>query len=498
MAEFAKALNELGYELVSTGGTAKLLSDGGLPVTLVEEVTGFPECLDGRVKTLDPHIFAGLLAIRGNAAHEKTLVDFNIKPFDIVAVNLYPFVETISKPGTELAEAIENIDIGGPSMIRAAAKNYKSVAVVTDPAQYDELIEKIKTGGNDEAYRLTLATKAFGHTAAYDAHISGYLNNVVGDEYPQSLTLTYQKHSTMRYGENPNQSAAFYLKSGEDKALGIEAAKFLHGKELSYNNIGDAQGAIALAREFDEPVCAAIKHASPCGVGTGATVLEAYTRAYECDPVSIFGGILCFNREVDELTAQKMHELFLEVIIAPSYSEKAFKILSKKKNLRILQLPMINVRNASSYEFKSAGGGMLIQSADSNDIAGETHTVVTKAAPTEAQTKDMIFAMKVVKYVKSNAIVVAKDGRTLGIGGGQVSRVWAAEGAINHSLSDLRGAVMASDALFPFPDCAELAAKAGIAAIIQPGGSKNDAASIETCDKHGIAMVFTGERHFKH
>jgi phosphoribosylaminoimidazolecarboxamide formyltransferase/IMP cyclohydrolase len=449
------------------------------------------------VKTLDPHIFAGLLAIRGNAAHEKTLTDFNIAPFDIVAVNLYPFVETISKPGKELAEAIETIDIGGPSMIRAAAKNYKSVAVVTDPAQYDELIGKLKSGGNDEAYRLTLATKAFNHTAAYDAHISGYLNGVTGDEYPQTLTFTYQKHSTMRYGENPNQSAAFYLQSGE-KVQGIESAKFLHGKELSYNNISDAQAAINLAREFDEPVCAAIKHASPCGVGTGATVFEAHMRAYECDPESIFGGIICFNREVDEATATEMHKLFLEVIIAPSYSEKAYKILAKKKNLRLLTLPMEGVQTKAQYEFKSAGGGMLIQSADRTDIGKETHKLVTKAAPTAEQTKDMIFGMKVVRHVRSNAIVIVKDGRTLGIGGGQVRRSWAAEGSINHALFDLRGAVMASDALFPMPDCVELAAQAGIAAIIQPGGSINDNASIEACDKYGIAMVFTGERHFKH
>lgn len=495
-----RKLAEKGYELVSTGGTAKLLAENGLAVTPVEAVTGFPECLDGRVKTLHPRIFAGLLAMRGNAAHEDTLTAFDIAPVEVVVVNLYPFAETIAKPGCELAEAIENIDIGGPSMIRAAAKNYKSVSVLTEPLQYEAFIQKLDEGSVDEAYRFTLAVKAFNHTAAYDAHIAGYLNKTAHITYPDKLTLTFEKHSAMRYGENPLQSAAFYIQPGE-KACGIESARFLHGKELSYNNIGDTQGAIALIKEFNacgEITCAAIKHASPCGVGTGSTVYEAFMNAFECDPVSIFGGIISFNHEVDAPTAQKMKELFLEVIVAPSYTEEALQILKTKKNLRLLELPDISHKPTVQFEFKSAGGGFLLQESDITDIAAETHTVVTQSAPTDDEMRDLIFAMKVVRHVKSNAIVTAKNGRTLGIGGGQVSRIWAAETAIQHAVLPLEGAVLASDAYFPFPDVVEACAKAGIRAIIQPGGSKNDKLSIEACDRHGIAMVLTGARHFKH
>lgn len=501
IVELGRALDKLGYELVSTGGTAGLLTKSGLPVTPIETVTGFPECLDGRVKTLHPRIFAGLLAMRGNEAHEQTLASFDIAPVEVVAVNLYPFRETVAKPGCTLAEAVENIDIGGPSMIRAAAKNYKSVAVVTDPAQYGELIEQLSRADQDadggEAYRFKLAVRAFNHTAAYDAYIAGYLNETIGDEYPDTLTLTFEKQSAMRYGENPSQSAAFYTRPGA-AAQGIESARFLHGKELSYNNIGDTQGAIALIKEFNETACAAIKHASPCGVGTGATVFEAFTRAYECDPGSIFGGIIAFNREVDAATAQKMKELFLEVIVAPAYTEEALSILKTKKNLRLLELPDIAQKSTVRHEIKSAGGGLLMQQSDQTDIGAETRTVATVAAPTEEQMRDLIFAMKVVRHVKSNAIVVAKNGRTLGIGGGQVSRIWAAEAAINHAESSLEGAVLASDAFFPFPDVVDACAKAGITAIIQPGGSKNDGLSVEACDKYGIAMVLTGARHFKH
>jgi phosphoribosylaminoimidazolecarboxamide formyltransferase/IMP cyclohydrolase len=491
----AACLHRLDYELVSTGGTANLLRENNLPVTEVGTVTGFPECLDGRVKTLHPNIFAGLLAMGDNPAHQQTLADFNIAPIDIMVCNLYPFVETISKPGCSLAEAIENIDIGGPSMIRAAAKNYNTVAVVTDASQYNELIEKLENGGLDRDYRFRLAVKAFNHTAAYDAHVAAYLNKQTEDGFPEQLTLTFSKDTAMRYGENPHQQAAFYI---HKKIQGIESAKFLHGKELSYNNIGDANGALAVIREFtDEPACAAIKHGSPCGVGTGRSVFEAYKKAYECDPVSIFGGIISFNREVDAETANEMNKLFLEVIIAPAYSADALRILTKKKNLRLLELP-VNEPALSMPEYKSTGGGLLVQEIDNNDISEENHTVVTAVKPTEAQIKDMIFGMKVVKHVKSNAIVVVRDGQTLGIGGGQVSRVWAAEGAINHACTSLDGAVLASDAMFPFPDVVELAAKAGIKAIIQPGGSKNDNLSVEMCDQHGITMVLTGVRHFKH
>jgi phosphoribosylaminoimidazolecarboxamide formyltransferase/IMP cyclohydrolase len=494
--ELAQALHKAGYELVSTGGTAKALADNGLPVTEVGQVTGFPECLDGRVKTLHPNIFAGLLAMGDNPAHQQTLKDFNIAPIEVVVCNLYPFVATISKPDCALETAIENIDIGGPSMIRAGAKNYKVVAVVTDPSQYGELIEKIESGGLDNEYRFKLAVSAFNHTAAYDAHVSKYLSAQIGDDLPEKLTLTFTKQTAMRYGENPHQQAAFYV---HERVNGIESAQFLHGKELSFNNIGDAQGALGLIQEFAEDekaACAAIKHGTPCGVGLGDTVLEAYTKAYECDPVSIFGGIISFNREVCAETAAKMNELFLEVIIAPSYSEDALRILKKKKNLRLLALPI--AKPASGFEYKGAGGGLLVQGADTNDITLEPRTVVTKAVPTEAQVRDMLFGMKVVKYVKSNAIAVVRDGKTLGLGGGQVQRAWAAENALERSLFPTKGAVLASDAMFPFPDVVELCAKAGIKAIIQPGGSKNDALSVEACDKHGIAMVLTGVRHFKH
>lgn len=497
VVELARELSAQGYELVSTGGTAGMLAQSGLKVTLVEDVTGFPECLDGRVKTLHPHIFAGLLAIRDNPEHEVMLESFEIEPFDVVVVNLYPFRETVSKPGCTLAEAVEQIDIGGPSMIRAAAKNYRSVAVLTDPSQYEPFIQKLSSGGNDEAYRLTLAARALSHTAAYDTYISGYLNEVIGEDFPETLTLSYQKHTAMRYGENPNQSAAFY-KGAECNAQGIESAVFLHGKELSYNNIGDTQGAIALIKEFDETACAAIKHASPCGVGIGATVYEAFNRAFECDPVSIFGGIIAFNRTVDAETAAKMKDIFLEVIVAPAFTQEALSILTAKKNLRLLELPGIAQKPTKLNEYKSAGGGLLVQQSDLTDIAAETHTLATETAPTEAQTRDLIFAMKVARHAKSNAIVVARDGRTLGIGGGQVSRIWAAQAAIGHAASSLEGAVLASDAFFPFPDVVEECAQAGIKAIIQPGGSKNDGLSVEACNRYGIAMVLTGERHFKH
>jgi phosphoribosylaminoimidazolecarboxamide formyltransferase/IMP cyclohydrolase len=495
LTQLGQALHKAGYQLVSTGGTAKALTDCGLPVVEVGQVTGFPECLDGRVKTLHPNIFAGLLAMGDNPAHQQTLKDFGIDPIEIMVCNLYPFVQTIARPDCPLATAIENIDIGGPSMIRAGAKNYKVVAVVTDPSQYDGLIDKLENGGLDEAYRFRLAVKAFNHTAAYDAHISKYLNAQIEDEFPDNLTLTFHKQTAMRYGENPHQQAAFYV---HENAGGLECATFLHGKELSYNNIGDTNGALALIREFGgQPTCAAIKHGTPCGVGTGATVLEAYTKAYECDPLSIFGGIIAFNCEVNADTALKLNEIFLEVILAPSYSNDALAILKKKKNLRLLQLP-INGVPLYPYEYKSAGGGLLIQSTDANDIAAEAHTIATKITPTDAQVRDMIFGMKIVKHVKSNAIVVVKNETLLGVGGGQTSRIWAAEAAVGHALSPLDGAVLASDAMFPMPDTVELAAKAGIKAIIQPGGSINDKLSIEVCDQNGIAMVLTGVRHFKH
>ena len=483
LAELAKGLIKAGYEIISTGGTREALSKNGISAIPIEDITGFPECMDGRLKTLHPKVFGGLLGQRDTPGHRHTMKEHEIPSIDIVAVNLYPFKETIKGPHT-LEEAIENIDIGGPSMIRAAAKNYKYVAVATDPADYEELARRACSSTLDRDYRYKLAAKAFRHTAAYDAHISKYLSQ---ESFPETLTLTFNKHSDMRYGENPHQNAAFYIDNFGD---------ILHGKALSYNNIADVHAAMALTREFTEqPVCVAVKHSTPCGVAVGATVYEALNAAYECDPVSIFGGIVAFNRQVDEAAAAKMNEIFLEVIIAPSFSAGALEILTQKKNLRLLA--MSNFDN-NRWEFKSIGSGMLLQEVDNNDIDSEEHTAVTDITPAAEVMSDLIFALKVVKHVKSNAIVVAKDGRLLGQGGGEVSRIWAAQAALARAGESARGAVMASDAMFPFPDVVDACAEAGITAIIQPGGSKNDQMSIDACNKYGIAMVLTGVRHFKH
>ena len=493
IVELAKALNQAGYELVSTGGTADLLKESGLPVIGIEDVTQFPECMDGRLKTLHPAVFGGLLAVRDRKEHMQTMQEQNIVGIDILVANLYPFRQTVSAPGHSLAQAIEQIDVGGPSMIRAAAKNHKYVSVVTDPADYDMIIQKF--GDIDEAARFKLAVKAFRYTAAYDAYIAQYLGGT--DEFPDTLTISFDKHPTeMRYGENPHQQAAYYSWP-QNPYSGIEKADLLHGKPLSFNNIADAHAALAVAKEFyNQPVCVAVKHATPCGVAVGESILEAYSKAYDCDPQSIFGGIVCVNRELDVVTAKKMNETFLEVIIAPSYSPEALAELEKKKNLRLLALPEITQKPPSIWECKSVGGGLLVQQSDNIDIESETHTLVTKTST--AQMDDLLFAMKVVKHVKSNAIVVAKDGCTLGLGGGEVSRIWAAEAALARAGEAAKGAVLASDALFPFPDVVELCAEKGITSIIQPGGSKNDDMSVEAADKHGIAMVFTGVRHFKH
>ena len=495
--ELAKALDAAGYELISTGGTASLLAENGLVVTAIEDVTGFPECMDGRLKTLHPGIFGGLLAVLDNAEHRSTMAAQKIGAIDILVVNLYPFRKTVEDPAHTLANAIEQIDVGGPSMIRAAAKNHKYVTVVTNPAEYSELIQRMIENTLDETYRFRLATQAFGYTAAYDAYIAEYLRNIaVPGTFPEALTITFDRHDTpMRYGENPHQQAAYYAWP-QQKYNGIESAELLHGKPLSFNNIADAHAALALAKEFETPVCVAVKHATPCGVATGDTIFDAYTAAYACDPQSIFGGIVCVNREIDEATAQKMHDIFLEVIIAPSFSDEALKMLTKKKNLRLLALPEMAQKPPILWECKSVGGGLLVQESDAANIASETHTVVTEKAPQKLD--DLLFAMRVVKHVKSNAIVVAKNGVTLGIGGGEVSRVWAAEAALARAGEAAKGAVLASDALFPFPDVVELCATAGVAEIIQPGGSIKDQLSIDAANNHDIAMVFTGVRHFKH
>jgi phosphoribosylaminoimidazolecarboxamide formyltransferase/IMP cyclohydrolase len=496
--EFAKTLEELGVEIISTGGTARLLEENKIKVTGISDVTGFPECLDGRVKTLHPSIHGGILAMRDNPAHMEKLQELNIQPIDIVAVNLYPFKETISKEGVSLEEAVENIDIGGPTMIRAAAKNYKDVAVITDPVDYKTVIDQLKDKGSvDVDVKYDLALKVFQHTANYDAMISAYLKEQAGKEtMDETLTVTFEKVQDLRYGENPHQKAAFYKEVGKQSGTLVDAVQ-LHGKELSYNNINDTNGALEALKEFyGTPTVVAVKHANPCGVGSADSIYEAFIKAYEGDPVSIFGGIVVANGEIDKKTAEKINELFIEVLVAPSYSEEALEVLTKKKNIRILKLEGIEKRY-QGYELKKVMGGILLQDTDSV-LLGEDLKVVTKRQPTKEEMEDLIFAWKVVKNTKSNGISLAKDKMLIANGPGQVSRIWALQNAIRQGGESLIGSVLASDAFFPFEDSVEAANKAGVTAIIQPGGSIRDEDSIKLCDKYGIAMVFTGMRHFKH
>ncbi|TZE82546.1 bifunctional phosphoribosylaminoimidazolecarboxamide formyltransferase/IMP cyclohydrolase [Calorimonas adulescens] len=492
--KLAKELVDLGFVIVSTGGTARYLAENGIGVMDVSEVTGFPEIMDGRVKTLHPKVHGGILARRENEDDMRTLENLSIKPVDMVVVNLYPFKETVSKGNVAIEEAVENIDIGGPSMIRAAAKNFKDVIVLTDPTDYNWVTDDIKKGGISLEKRMYLARKAFALTAYYDSLIADYFRGLTGEKYTERLTLAYDLKQNLRYGENPHQTAAFYEKPIKTGAS-ITSSEILWGKELSYNNIGDAEAAMKAVMEFDEPACVALKHQNPCGAGIGVDLMEAYTKAYEADPVSIFGGIVAFNRTVTLDVAEKLGELFLEVVIAPDYEDEALKKLKEKKNLRIIKTETM-VDRGDSIEFKSVRDGLLIQDED-NGLYSNIQ-VVTKASPTDEELKDLLFAWKVVKHIKSNGIVLAKGGQTTGIGPGQVSRIWAAENAIRQAGDRAKGSVMASDAFFPFSDVVEEAAKAGIKAIIQPGGSIRDESSIDACDRYGISMVFTGMRHFKH
>lgn len=506
IVEFAGELENLGVEIISTGGTHKTLKEAGIKVKGSSEITKFPECLDGRVKTLHPNIHAGILARRDKPDHMKELSDLNIQTTDLVVVNLYPFKETILKEGVTREEAIENIDIGGPTMLRAAAKNYRDVAVIVDPEDYErvigELREKKEVSLDTKFY---LCSKAFSHTAHYDALISSYMKREREDTcLPHTFTMTFEKVQEMRYGENPHQKAAFYKEIGNTKGL-LTSAIQLHGKELSFNNINDTNGALELLKEFQEPCVVACKHANPCGVGSGENIYDAYMKAYSADPVSIFGGIVVFNREVDEKTAEEINKIFVEIIAAPSYSQEALRVLKSKKNIRLLQIDKILQRQDEyAYDIKKVAGGILVQEIDSKLLPeGEDLKTVTLEKPSEKEMKDLIMAWKIVKHTKSNAITIVKDGRSLGIGPGQVNRIWACRQAIEHAHEFLgkdstKGAVLASDAFFPFPDCVEEAAKAGIRAIIQPGGSLKDDESIEACNKHKISMVFTGMRHFKH
>lgn len=498
IVEFAEKLQKLGVEIISTGGSYQRLKDSGILVTNVSDITNFKECLDGRVKTLHPNVHAGILAMRSNKEHMKTLEELDIKPIDILVINLYPFKETISKEDVSLEDAIENIDIGGPTMLRAGAKNYQDVAVITDPSDYDKIIFELTENKEISLDTKTeLSIKVFEETAYYDTLIANFLREKNGKSYPEKLTIAYDKAQDMRYGENPHQSACFYKEPLSEKGK-LSNAVQLWGKELSYNNINDTNGALNLLKEFkDTPAVIAVKHSSPCGVSIDIDVYGAYKKAYECDPVSIFGGIIATNQTIDKKTAEKMAETFLEVIIAPDFSEEALEIFKTKKNLRLLKLEDIEHKSTKEITYKKVSGGMLVQDADTAEIT-DKFEIVTDRIPSKAEVEDMVFAMKVCKHTTSNGIVFAKDNATVSIGGGQVSRVWSVENCVNHSNDKSLGAVMASDAFFPFRDAVYIAIKAGIKAIIQPGGSVRDQDIIDLCNEHGIAMVFTKTRHFKH
>ena len=483
----ATSLSNNGVEIISTGGTFKYLKENGIKVSEISDVTGFEEILDGRVKTLHPVIHGGILAKRDNKEHMATIKAKGIKPIDMVVVNLYPFFDKVCE-NISFEEKIEFIDIGGPTMLRAAAKNFKDVIVLSDTVDYENIIKKIDAKEEvDFNTRKHLAGKVFNLISAYDAAISNFL---LGDEktYPDYLSLSYKKQMDLRYGENPHQSAAYYVSAAGNGAM--KNFQQLNGKELSYNNIKDMDIAWKVVCDFDEIACCALKHNTPCGVAIGSSVFNTYKDAHDCDPMSIFGGIVAFNRKVDKETALELKKIFLEVIIAPEFDDDALEVLKGKKNLRVIRCSR---KAEGKINIVNIDGGMLVQSSD-NKLIGELK-VVTKKSPTEAEIKDLIFAMKVVKYVKSNAIVVVKDGKTLGIGVGQVNRIWSAEHALERGTD---ATVLSSDAFFPFGDVVELAAKYNIKAIIQPGGSIKDAQSIEMCDKNGISMVFTGIRHFKH
>lgn len=497
IVEFARGLNKLGYHIISTGGTARTIMEAGIEVSTVSEITGFPEILEGRVKTLHPKIHAGILA-KNEEAHMKQLEKLGIAPLDLVIVNLYPFRETVAKPGVPLDEAIENIDIGGPSMIRAAAKNYQRVAVVVNPQRYAEILQRLKeTGEINLETRQLLALEAFSHTASYDSAISTYLSGVVSPaDLPRNFFLGGEKVQELRYGENPHQKAAFYrLESNLEGTLA--GAKQLQGKELSYNNLVDVQAAWSVVREFEGPAATVIKHTNPCGTALGQDIYQAYTRAYGGDPISAFGGIIGLNRTMDENTAKEIAKTFMEAVIAPAFSQEALEILSSRKNLRLLEIGHTAPLN-KQYWIEPVSGGFLVQDLDEARVTIADLNVVSNKKPDRDMLEELLFAWKVVKHVKSNAIVITKDKLTLGVGAGQMNRVGAARIALEQAGSQARGAVLASDAFFPFADSVELAAGNGIKAIIQPGGSIRDEDTINKANEYGIIMVLTGIRHFRH
>ncbi|AHV95557.1 bifunctional phosphoribosylaminoimidazolecarboxamide formyltransferase/IMP cyclohydrolase [Paenibacillus sabinae] len=500
IVDFCRELSALGVEIISTGGTSTLLAKEGVPVIGISDVTGFPEIMDGRVKTLHPAVHSGLLAVRDNEEHTRQMKELGLDYIDLVVVNLYPFAETIAKPDVTYEEAIENIDIGGPTMLRSAAKNHAFVSVVVDADDYAKVLEEVRAGGDTTLEtRKRLAAKVFRHTAAYDALISDYLSKVTGEPLPERYTVTYEKIQDLRYGENPHQKAAFYRTplAAQDTLTGAEQ---LHGKELSYNNINDANAALQIVKEFDEPAVVAVKHMNPCGVGVGESILQAYQKAYNADPVSIFGGIVAANRYIDSDTANLLKDIFLEIILAPGFTDEALEILTKKKNIRLLKIGGLGEAAArkSSFVVTTVEGGMVVQESDVHSVNEDDLKVVTDRKPTEEELKQLLFGWKVVKHVKSNAIVLAADDMTIGVGAGQMNRVGAAKIAIEQAGDKAKGAILASDAFFPMGDTLEIAAKAGITAVIQPGGSVRDEESIKVANEHGIAMVFTGVRHFKH
>ena len=496
VVEFAKELTALGYEIVSTGGTSKALQAADVPVIGISDVTGFPEILEGRVKTLHPAVHGGILA-KGTDEHMAVLAEHAIKPIDLVVVNLYPFQATVAKPDVTLADAIENIDIGGPTMVRSAAKNHDRVAIVVNPARYESVIAELKEAGelSLETKRF-LALEAFQHTAQYDAAISHYLTDAFGAEaLAGEIAFGGQKIQELRYGENPHQKAAFY-RSGIPASGTVANAKQLNGKELSYNNIVDVDAAWQLVNEFAQPAVVIVKHTNPCGTAIGATLEEAYARAYAADSVSAFGGIIAVNRVLNKATAEQIVETFMEAVIAPAFDEDAVEVLKTKKNLRLLEVGEKLANNELWIE--KVSGGFLVQERDNHNLKLEDCKVVTDKVPTEEEMTELIFAWNIVKHVKSNAIVVTRDGQSIGVGAGQMNRVGSAKIAFEQAGEKCNGAVLASDAFFPFRDTIDEAAKAGITAIIQPGGSVRDQESIDACNEHGIAMVFTGVRHFKH
>lgn len=497
VVEFARGLRERGWEVIATGGTMKLLRENGVEVLNISDVTGFPEICDGRVKTLHPKVHGGLLARRDDPEHLRALKDNGIEFIDLVCVNLYPFRETVARPDVRMEDAIENIDIGGPSMLRSAAKNWADVTVVCDPGDYVRILDEIRAGGNTEkATRLELSAKAYTHTAQYDAMIAAYMRAQAG--LNEKLFLEFDLVQPLRYGENPHQSAKFY-REAEAVPYSLSFARQLNGKELSYNNIQDANAALCIVREFEAPFCVGLKHMNPCGAAVGVDVVDAWTKAYEADKVSIFGGIVATNRPVTREVAELMKPVFLEIVMAPKFEEGALEVLCAKKNLRLLEVDM-SAGAAAPKQYVSVNGGLLVQELD---VATRTVTAdmcVTAQKPTVAQLADLDFGWRIVKHVKSNAIVVVRDGRTLGVGAGQMNRIGSAEIALKQARAAgwSEGLVLASDGFFPFDDCVTLAARYGVEAIVQPGGSVRDEDSIRKADQTGIAMMFAGERHFKH